>query len=221
MTTYLFILITFLSILLFWLGTGKDNRFLLVFPAWLILTGSLSIAGVFERNPLIFPLTMLGTVGLTIYQVKQSKRRVLHPGILIAVHVLRVPVELGLYQLYLQKQIPVLMTFAGWNFDILTGISAFILLLYILYSKTRISTRFFLAWNIMGLLFLFIIVIIAILSAPLPVQQFAFDQPNIAVLSFPYCLLPFGIVPMVVMSHVLLIDLWKRWNENLETKSIR
>jgi hypothetical protein len=214
MTPFLFIIITVLSILLFWLGTGKDNRFLLVFPAWLLLSGSLAFAGVFERHPLLFPLTMLGTVGLTIYQVKRSMHRVLHPGILVAVHVLRVPVELGLYQLYLQKQIPELMTFAGWNFDILTGISAFILLLYMLYGKTRISTRFFLAWNIMGLLFLFFIVIIAILSAPLPVQQFAFDQPNVAVLSFPYCLLPFGIVPVVLMSHVLLINQRKSNNIN-------
>lgn len=216
MTQLLFILITLLSILLFWLGTGKDNRFLIVFPAWLILTGCLAFAGVFERNPPLFPLTMLGTVGLIVYQVKRSMRRVLHPGILVAIHILRVPVELGLYQLYLQEQIPVLMTFAGWNFDILTGISACILLLYMIYSKTRISTRFFLAWNITGLLFLFIIVIIAILSAPLPVQQFAFDQPNVAVLSFPYCLLPFGIVPVVLMSHVLLINQRKTNNVNPE-----
>ncbi len=215
MNAYLFILMTLLAILLFYLGTGRDNRFLFLFTAWLMLSGSFAMAGVFTRQPVLFPLAMIGTVVLTLYILKRSRNRNLNSKALLAVHILRVPVELGLYQLYLQKQIPGLMTFAGWNFDIVTGISACILL-YVLYSKTRISPRVFLAWNIMGLLFLFFIVIIAILSAPLPVQQFAFDQPNVAVLSFPYCLLPFGIVPVVLMSHILLINQRKTNNVNPE-----
>lgn len=97
------------------------------------------------------------------------------------------------------------MTFKGWNFDILIGLSALAILFYQFISKRKIKPQFFLIWNITGIVFLSIIVTLAILSAPLPVQQFAFDQPNIAVLEFPYCWLPTCVVPIVLISHILLL----------------
>jgi hypothetical protein len=204
MTPILFLLITLMSLLLFYLGTGKNKHFLLIFPAWLIISGSLALAGVFERNTVLLPAAMLFTISLVIYILKRSPVQKLNMKYLLAVHILRVPVELTLYELCLQRKIPELMTFNGWNFDILMGISAFILLVILLW-KGRLNPRLFLAWNITGLFFLLFIVGLAILTSPLPVQQFAFDQPNVAVLSFPYCFLPFVVVPVVLMSHVLLL----------------
>jgi len=49
------------------------------------------------------------------------------------------------------------------------------------------------------------IVINAILSVPTPIQQFAFDQPNIAILYFPFTWLPCFIVPAVLLSHIVSI----------------
>ena len=49
------------------------------------------------------------------------------------------------------------------------------------------------------------IVVNAILSAPFTFQQFAFDQPNVAVLYFPFVWLPCFIVPVVLFSHLVLI----------------
>ena len=65
------------------------------------------------------------------------------------------------------------------------------------------SRNFLIVWNVLGLGFLLTIVGIAILSAPLPFQQLAFEQPNIAVLRFPYVLLPGIVVPLVGLSHLL------------------
>jgi len=98
------------------------------------------------------------------------------------------------------------MTFHGWNFDMVMGISAFIILVYHLILKRKINYNFFIIWNRIGIVLLLIIVSLAILSSPLPIQQFAFEQPNIAVLEFPYCFLPTCIVPVVLMSHSLLIQ---------------
>jgi hypothetical protein len=53
---------------------------------------------------------------------------------------------------------------------------------------------------------LFNIVLTAILSAPLPIQQLAFEQPNIAVLYFPFTFLPGFIVPIVLFSHLVVIS---------------
>jgi hypothetical protein len=50
------------------------------------------------------------------------------------------------------------------------------------------------------------IVVNAALSAPVPFQQFAFDQPNIAVLYFPFVWLPGFIVPLVLFAHLAAIQ---------------
>lgn len=159
----------------------------------------------FEEKPNLFPPAILGTVALTILTLKRIDRQKINAKILLAVHVLRIPVELILYQLYLQNKIPGLMTFKGWNFDILVGLSALVLLVYTLTTNRRFNRKFFIVWNVAGMVFLLFIVSLAILSSPLPIQRFAYEQPNIAVLEFPYCLLPACIVPVVLMSHILLL----------------
>ncbi|MEK6481733.1 hypothetical protein WJR50_29585 [Catalinimonas sp. 4WD22] len=122
---------------------------------------------------------------------------------LIAIHILRLPIELILYQLYLKELIPELMTYQGWNFDILTGISAVMIL--VLYALNKLRREVFLVWNWLGLGLLVIIVVLAVLSAPTPLQQFAFEQPNVAVLKFPFIWLPAVVVPIVLLSHLLMI----------------
>jgi hypothetical protein len=73
------------------------------------------------------------------------------------------------------------------------------------YSNNNGHGKLFLWWNILCLGFLLNIVISAILSAPYPFQQLAFDQPNIGVLYFPFVWLPGCIVPLVFLSHVVAI----------------
>jgi hypothetical protein len=57
-------------------------------------------------------------------------------------------------------------------------------------------------FNLIGLGLLINIVTIAVLSLPTPMQRFGFDRPNIAVLYFPYVLLPTVIVPIVLFAHL-------------------
>ncbi|HEX5025988.1 MAG TPA: hypothetical protein VFV68_11990, partial [Agriterribacter sp.] len=62
-----------------------------------------------------------------------------------------------------------------------------------------------LLWNFICLALLINIVVNAVLSAPFPFQQFAFDQPDIAVLYFPFNWLPAVVVPIVLLSHLATI----------------
>ena len=94
--------------------------------------------------------------------------------------------------------------FAGGNFDILSGLSAPVLF-YMGFAKKRVHVRLLLIWNFICLGLLINIVVHAILSAPFPFQQLAFDQPNIAILYFPYVWLPGFIVPLVLLSHLAAI----------------
>jgi hypothetical protein len=93
------------------------------------------------------------------------------------------------------------MTFEGRNFDIISGITA-PLIYYFGYHQKVLSNKLMLTWNILCIGLLLNIVINAVLSAPFAFQQFAFEQPNIAVLYFPFNWLPSLVVPLVLFAHL-------------------
>jgi hypothetical protein len=98
------------------------------------------------------------------------------------------------------------MTFEGRNADILIGITSPIVF-WFAFRQGRADRRLLIVWNLLGLISLLNIVTIAVLSIPSPVQQFGFDQPNIAVGQFPFIWLPGIIVPVVLFSHLAV--LWR------------
>jgi hypothetical protein len=113
-------------------------------------------------------------------------------------------VEIVLFFLFTYKTVPELMTFEGRNFDILSGITAPVIF-YFAFIRQQLNRQILLIWNFICLGLLVNIVTNAILSAPFPFQQFAFDQPNIAVLYFPFIWLPCCVVPLVLLSHLAAI----------------
>jgi len=110
-------------------------------------------------------------------------------------------VELVLWWLMLYGKVPELMTFEGRNFDIIAGITAPIVA-YFCFTRKAWNIKVALVWNYLGLVLLLNIIINALLSAPLPFQQFAFDQPNIGLLHFPFIWLPAFVAPVVLFSHL-------------------
>src|SRR5579862_123753 len=120
---------------------------------------------------------------------------------LIYLNLVRIPVEIVLYMLFINKAIPELMTFEGRNFDILAGITA-PFVAYFAFIKQKIGRNGLLLWNIICLGLLINIIVNALFSAPSPIQKFAFDQPNIAISNFPFSWLPTFIVPIVLFGHL-------------------
>lgn len=116
------------------------------------------------------------------------------------IHLVRIPVEIVLYLLYTYQMVPKLMTFEGRNFDIIVGLSAPIIAF--LYHQKKLGNKILLLFNFIGLGFVLFILINGILSAQTPLQQFAFEQPNKAILYFPFILLPSIIVPIVIYTHL-------------------
>jgi hypothetical protein len=123
---------------------------------------------------------------------------------LTLLHIVRVPVEIGLFLLAKEKLVPELMTFEGRNFDILSGITA-PFIFYFGFVKPVLSRNILLAWNFICLGLLLNILVNAILAIPSPFQQHAFDQPNVGVLYFPVVLLPVLIVALVLFAHLVCI----------------
>ena len=108
---------------------------------------------------------------------------------LTIIQIVRLTIEVVLYWLFFAKAVPQLMTFEGRNFDIIVGISATIIY-YFGFVKTTLNKSILLVWNILCLGLLINIVVNGLLSSPSPFQQFGFEQPNIAILHFPFMFLP-------------------------------
>ncbi len=166
----------------------------LVLLLWLIAQALITISGIYYKTILsdlppkiillgIAPM-MLSIIILFITCKGRNFIDSLPLKTLTWLHVVRLPVEIVLYLLFLEKTVPELMTFAGRNFDILIGISA-PLVAYYGFTGAQQNRKLLLFWNIAGIIFLFNIVINAILSVPGPLQQFGFEQPNIAVVQYP------------------------------------
>ncbi len=206
MTNKIFLLVAAFAFYFFWIGTGKEVRTILIFALWALFVGFFSYNGYFTEHPKGFPLMMAGSLLVTIftyYLVDVSK---INLNALLAIHLVRIPVELVLYELYLSDLVPKQMTFEGWNMDIWMGISAALILVYQRLTRKKLPKKLMIIWNVLGIIILSIVVVLGILSAPLPIQQFAFQNPNVGLLIFPYCYLPTFIVPIVYISHILSIQ---------------
>ena len=111
----------------------------------------------------------------------------------------KIPVEIVLFWLYLHKAVPVVMTLEGGNLDILSGMSAPVIY-YFAFIKKKLKRQIILLWNIACLMLLLNMVSRAVLSLPGPLQQLGLHQPNIAVLYFPFLWLPCCIVPLAHLA---------------------
>lgn len=205
-----FILTTLVTLWFFYKAT-KSLTALFIVLSYMALSSLLSSMGFYQESNTVLPrfIFLLGpgvlfvilfsftATGKTFLQAMDSKW-------LILLHSIRVPVEIVLYFMYLAGLVPNLMTFSGCNFDILSGISAPIVY-YFFHVKQTMGKKWLLIWNFVCSGLLLNVLVIAVLSAKTPFQQFALDQPNIGVAFFPFVWLPTIIVPIVLFAHIASI----------------
>lgn len=200
-----------LSFLLFYKATNQSKTFAAVAISWLIFQSLVSLSGFYQATNTMPPrVALLGfppfVMIIVLFSTVKGRQFIdsLNIKTLTLFHIIRIPVELVLFWLFIHKTVPELMTFEGRNFDILSGLSAPIVY-YFGFIKNKISKQLMLIWNFVCLGLLINIVVNAVLSVPTPFQQFAFEQPNIAILYFPFVLLPSFLVPLVFLSHLASI----------------
>jgi len=206
----LFAIVVGLTIELFCRSTGKNS-----WPIWAglfvysLLQFGVAATGFYENTepvPPRFLLNVLPAIAAAVWLFTSKKGKAFRSSIdvkkLTWIHVVRVPVELVLYMLFVQGSIPEIMTFTGNNFDIVMGLTA-PAIIYFGYGKGMISPTLIKIWHIVGILLLVNIIATAVLSVPFAFQQFGFEQPNVAVLKAPYNLLPAVVVPLVMVAHLM------------------
>jgi hypothetical protein len=214
----IFALTTLSTVAGFYWASGKSKIVMIVFTAWTILQTFIGLSEFYEVTRGLPPrilFLVLPPFATILFLFVTMRGRKFIDGLsverLTLLHTVRFPVEVVLFWLSMFEMVPQLMTFEGRNFDILAGMTA-PLVWYFGYRNKKMGRRAILWWNLICMALLLNIVVNAVLSVPFDFQQFAFDQPNIAVLYFPFLFLPGLVVPIVILAHLVSIKHLMRSN---------
>lgn len=193
---------------------GRDaradlKRAAVLLLGWLGLTGALGLAGVFMDFSFPPPLPLLLVVSLGVTVWLGASRYGAHLAqhmplwILVGINAFRLPLELLMHEAYLQGVMPIQMSYSGQNYDIMTGASAIIVagMCFTGPPPQRIVRVF----NIFGIVMLINVLVIAVLSMPLPLRMYMNEPANTWVGTFPFVWLPAFLVLTAVLSHVLIL----------------
>ncbi len=218
---YFFLSVTGLTIVLFHFSNGKPIKITGLIIFWSVLHAMLAYQGFYQNTTALPPRFGLVLIPGFIFIILALRKKPMHwitknrnQKLITLLHIVRLPVEIVLFLLFTHQMVPELMTFEGRNFDILAGITAPIITL--LYISNKLSIKGLLVWNVIALALVSFILFNGVLSAELPIQLFAFDQPNRGIAYFPYILLPATIVPIVIYTHISEIIILK---EKLNTSN--
>ena len=213
MTAWLFVAVVVVMVLLVFRAMRRAGAGGVVVAgitlAYLLVPAALAAAGLLERyNPLPAPalvmVLILTVITLTITLSGLGGRVIAAVGLpaLVAFQAFRIPVEWLLHRLYQEGVVPIQMTYAGRNFDILTGVTAAVLGVWLLRGGRSRGAVF--AWNVLGFVLLANIVTIAILSTPVPFRRFVDGPPNLLPSVVPYVWLPSFLVQLALAGHILV-----------------
>lgn len=183
---------------------------------WLTLTGWLASNQFFDdmefSPPRIFIFVAIYTItGLSPFLTKKGRAFFTEMPItsLTYLHIIRIPVEIVLWWLFLEGKVPEKMTFEGVNYDIISGITAPFIAIFAVGPKIKYRLVAII-WNMLALVVLINIVMHAILSTPFFYDPAVYSTPNIAVLYPPFVWLPCFVAPTVFLAHI--ISLYKLLN---------
>jgi len=186
-----------------------------VLALWLAVPGVLAARGMLTRfNPLPAPgLVVIGvitvaTVALAYSPVGGRMAAQISMAWLVGFQAFRLPLELLLHRLYGEGYLPVQMTYAGRNFDIVTGITA--LVLWFVLRRGAPQRALVLAWNLLGMALLINVVAVAVLSTPVPFRQFVNEPPVLVPAQFPWSWLPTFLVQAALFGHLLVFRALRR-----------
>lgn len=174
---------------------------------WLVFTGALAASGYllrFDLQPpppaILFLLTLAMGVGLGTSKIGLRTAQAIPLHWLVLSQCFRLPLELVMHQAAVEGTMPNVMSFSGYNFDIITGISSVIVALLLKRGGSIELARW---WNRLGSALLTAIVMIAFLASPM-VRAFGNNQVNVWVAFVPFVWLPTILVAFAIFGHIVV-----------------
>lgn len=207
-----FIALTIITLVLFIRITAASRKLIIFLIAWLFLQAIIAYAGfytitdtippriAFAMAPMIIIGVLLGFTSLGDALRATSSLEHLH-----YFQAIRFFVEsIFLYGLYKAGYLAKVLTFEGQNWDILIGLTAPIIGLFV-FRKNQLPKAVATIWNVLGIGVLAWTISRAVLSAPSPYQQYGFEQPTLAIFHFPFVWLPVFVVPLMFWAHFICL----------------
>jgi hypothetical protein len=206
-----FSMIAFLTVLVVMAGVervgGRSKTFAGVAFGWMALTGVLAASGVLAHfdPPRMLPVLLLTIVGVVVLVRSESgtKLTTLPLALIVGFQGFRILVEFGIHRAAIEGVAPMEMSWSGWNYDVVTGLSAVVLAPF----ADRVPRVVLHLWNGMGLALLAVVVGTGLLSMPSPFQQIETDPVNVWITHFPFVWLPTIMVAAALIGHGVL---WRR-----------
>ncbi|MEM1322480.1 MAG: hypothetical protein AAGG75_19610 [Bacteroidota bacterium] len=182
---------------------------------WLAFLATLAYSGFFENFETLPPRILVALVPplvlIVVLMFSPSFGAILKmipPAWLVYIQSFRIIVEIILWLGFIAGAIPFQMTFEGFNYDIVAGVTA-LMAGFLFFGRGRLLRFEALIWNISGLTLLINILVIAVLSTPSPIRIFFNEPANTVVAFFPFIWLPGFLVPLAFAMHLFsLRQLW-------------
>ncbi len=178
-----------------------------VMAAWMALIGGLAASGAlahFDRRPPpmmgVFAGTIVLALGAALSPLGRRLAGGLPLGALVGFQAFRLPLELLMHRAAQDGLMPSVMSFGGYNYDIVTGASAALLGLWFVIGRP--SRAAVMLWNALGSTLLLVITLIAAAAMP-SFAAFGPDQLNVWVTRFPYVWMAI-MVGSAFFGHVLV-----------------
>lgn len=169
---------------------------------WLVLTGGLAAAGALDV-PLMPALIVIALASAVVVARSRLGERLagLPLVALVGLQAFRLPLELAMHH-GAGRGVPIELTFAGYNYDIITGASALVLAPF----AGRAPAWLIRAWCAVGLACLAAIGIVAVATMP-PVHAFGTDPAhlNTWIAHAPFVWVPTLLVPVALAGHLVVL----------------
>jgi len=189
-----------------WIGCGAV-------AGWFVLAFVLAKQGFYEQSaattlpprigPAIVIPIVVGCALLALAPVRSAIARIpLHW--LVGIQLYRVVGGLFLIA-YLQGEMPAEFALPAGIGDVLIGIAAPFVAVALARDGIERAWPRVLTWCMLGILDLVVAVTCGFLTAPSAFQQLALDDPNAAITSYPFVLIPTFAVPASIILHVYVI----------------
>jgi hypothetical protein len=189
-----------------WIFTGAAAAAIAI---WMALTWQLAASGVlsdFESRPpaMAWLFAAVLTVSIVVAYTRYGTRFAagLPLWILVVGQAFRFPLELLMHRAAQEGVMPPQMTYTGWNFDIVTGLTALPVAWWLARGHSH-GRALAIAWNLMGALLLTNVLIIALLSTPM-FAAFGPDRLNVWVTHPPFVWLPTMMVVCAITAHLVI-----------------
>lgn len=183
-----------------------------VMAGWTIVTAAMAFSGMlarFSSFPPWIPVLVLTQLAFVLWLAWFSSWSELLAQIpqviLVGLQCFRIPVELLLATLATRRLLAMEMTYYGRNFDVLEGVTAVVLAIWLRRSGEEPLRLVVLAWNLMGLSLVTVVLVHGLLSVPYPSQLLHLSVPTFIIAYFPVVWLLSVLVPIAYLLHLVSI----------------